>query len=220
MKKMRFAVIALCLLAAPSVSSAQTWQQTDNLQSWLQGAWTYTSNGTTGVVTYANQTATNIGPTAEHMGMYFGWNWLYNSAGTSTPLPWSNANQAFQGGSASLTVKRIGYANQSLLLSSVVNDTWIGVPWAPGSETGIATQGSWVVPFFDFGVIGAGQSVNYDIEITVAFTDANEFADWNRGGSFYVGAQGVQSVVPEPSTFALLGTGLVAMVWIRRRKRA
>lgn len=218
MRKSLLRLATLVALAAPTIASAQTWQETNNLKSTLTGPFGYSSSGTTGIVTYLNQTATNTGATAQHMGMYFGWNWLYNSAGANTPLSWSNANGAFQGGTASLTISRIGFANQNLLLSSVQNDTWIGVPWAPGAETPIATQAGWNVPFFDFGTIAAGGSVNYDVEFTVAFTDANEFADWNRGGSFYIGAQGVQTVTPEPASFALVGFALVGVAMIRRRK--
>ncbi len=218
MRKSFLQLVALLTLAAPTVVSAQTWQETDHLSSVLTGPYGYSFAGTTGVVTYLNQTATNTGATSQHMGMYFGWNWLYNSAGADTPLVWSNANLAFQGGSASLSIARIGYANQRLLLGGVQNDTWIGVPWAPGSETPITTQAGWNVPFFDFGMMAAGASVNYDVAFTFAFTDANEFADWNRGGDYFFSAQGVQTVTPEPASIALVGSALVGVAFVRRRQ--
>lgn len=90
---------------------------------------------------------------------------------------------------------------------------------APSGETPIATQAAWNAPLFDFGVINSGSSVNYNIQLVYEFNTAADFADWERGGGFYVGAQGVQSVVPEPSTFALVGFAFGALAFVRRRRR-
>ncbi|MEO8000044.1 MAG: PEP-CTERM sorting domain-containing protein, partial [Gemmatimonadaceae bacterium] len=165
------------------------------------------------------QTANNIGSTAQHMGMYFGWNWTY-TGNADTPMLWNNASQKFESSVAKLSISRPSYANQFFRLGDVDNDTWVGVPWAPSTETPIATQAGWIAPLFDFGVINAGGSVNYDLTLVYEFNNATDFAAWERTGDFYVGAQGVQSVVPEPSTFALVGFAFGAVAFVRRRRVA
>lgn len=215
-------MVALAFAATPTILAAQQWQQTDNLQSTLgaTGSYTYSSVGLTGSVAYTNQTATNVGPTAQHMGMYLGWAWSYNSAGVNNPLTWTNASNAFVGGPVSLTVTRPGFADKKVLLSTVANDTWVGVPYGEGSDTKIATQGSWQVPLFDFGTLAAGASTTYDITLAFTFSNASDFADWDRGGEFFVSAQGLQTITPEPASFALVGFALLGVaVAARRRKR-
>lgn len=220
MKKTFASLLALAIACSPMVASAQhgVWEETNNLASTLTGPFSYSAVGTTATITYTGQTAYNTGATAQHMGMYFGWNWTYNSAGADTPMLWNNASQKFESSIAKLSVSRPSFANQFFRLGDVDNDTWVGNPWAPGGETPIATQAGWIAPLFDFGVINAGSSVNYDIKLVYEFNNASDFADFERGGEFYVGAQGVQSVVPEPSTFALVGFAFGAVAFVRRRR--
>lgn len=119
-----------------------------------------------------------------------------------------------------MTVARPGFADKKLLLSTVANDTWIGVPYGRGSDTKITSQGNWNVPLFDFGTLAAGASTTYDITLAFTFSNANDFADWDRGGDFYLSAEGVQTVTPEPASFALVGFALLGIVVaVRGRKR-
>jgi VPDSG-CTERM motif len=208
------------LLAAPAASAVPfVWQETNNLQSTLDSNYNYSSDATTltGVVSFKDQTATNVGASTEHMGMYLGWAWSYDSKGDSTPLLWNNGSNAFVGGPVSLSIKRTGFADNSLLLGSVVDDTWIGNPWSIAPDLAIATEANWLVPFFDFGVIEAGASVLYDIELTFSFDNASAFADWNQGGSFYVGGVGVQTVPDAGSSLALVTLALAGLALVRRR---
>lgn len=220
MRKFFAPLLALAIVCSPVVAAAQhgVWEEIYDLASTLTGPFAYSAVGTTSTLTYLNQTANNTGPTARRMGMYFGWAWTYNSAGVNNPLLWNNASQKFEGGGVKLSVSRPSFANQYFHLGDVDNDTWVGNPWAPAGETPIATQAAWDAPIFDFGVINAGSFVNYDIKLVFEFNDPAAFADWERGGAFYVGAQGVQSVVPEPSTFALVGLALSAVAFVRRRR--
>ena len=208
-----------CLLAGLTVaaSAAPTWVESNNLQSWLDNNWTYASDALTrtATVSYHNQVATNTGATTAHLGMYIGWVWSYDGSGAATSLPWSNADNAFTGGGIKLA---IGGSTGSVKLGDVINDTWIGNPWTPGAPAApIATQADWVVPLFDFGDIAAGASVLYDMSMTLTFDTQAAFDDWNRAGSFYVGAQGLQ--LPEPASLALVLLALAATGAIKRRVR-
>jgi hypothetical protein len=218
-----FLVVVLGATAPATFAAPFVWQQTDNLQSVLGDPSAYSSSSPTATVTYENQTATNTGATTEHMGMYIGWVWSYDSVEASTPLPWSNASNAFVGGAvASFTVSRLGFADQTLALNTIVGDTWIGNPWATTvweGDTPIATQSDWVVPFFDFGILASGASVSYDLSFTLTFTDEAAFKDWDKGGSFYVSAQGVQTVPEAGSSLALLLGSLTGLAVVCQRFR-
>lgn len=198
--------------AIGGTQAAAVWQQNDDLHSILGGAYTYSTNGNTAVVTYLNQTATNTGPSARHMGMYFGWSWLGTTAGQQIALPWSNADGAFEAAPVALTIERPGFAAQTLKIGDVQGDTWIGVPWAPGAEPKIATAADWVVPMFDFGWIDAGASMSYDIQFSFAFASADDLAHFD---SFQSYAQGI-STVPEPTTLWLLGLGALCLLLARK----
>lgn len=201
----------LMACVAAAASAAPAWVESNALQSTLDSNWTYASDAVarTAAVSFHDQVATNTGASAAHLGMYLGWAWSYESSGTATSLLWSNADQAFVGGGVKLS---IGGATGSLKLGDVGNDSWIGNPWTPGgTAAGIATQADWVVPLFDFGQIGAGSSVLYDITLNFSFATQAAFDDWNRGGSFYLGGQGV-ALLPEPASLALVLLALLALV--------
>lgn len=194
---------------APCAQASPSWQQTDSLSSTLDDSGVYTTpTATTGVITFANQIATNTGSTARHMGMYFGWNWITDYAGGASALPWSNATGAFVGGPVSLTIARTGFAAQTLRIGDVLDDTWVGVPWTPGfGLPAIASAADWVVPFFDFGELLPGQSVSYGMSLSYEFASPADLAQFQY---FYTYAQGVQAV-PEPVTFLLLGLALLLL---------
>jgi hypothetical protein len=224
-QSLRGVLLAAGLAAAllpMAVNAAPVWQQSNDLTSTLDDNWTYTSDSATrtAVVSYTNQSATNTGSSTEHLGMYLGWAWSIDGTGANTPLLWDNTTQAFVGGLVSLNVTLPVVGTQSLLLSDIVGDTWVGNGWAPigSGYTPIATQGAWDVPFFDFGDIAAGDSVNYDITLTFTFATQTAFDDWNSAGDFYIGGQGV-AAIPEPGSFALAGLALLGLAIARRRRR-
>ncbi|HSW07642.1 PEP-CTERM sorting domain-containing protein [Aquabacterium sp.] len=200
-------------LATPPAQAVAVWQETNHLSSTLDNNASYTTNGNTGIVNYLNQTATNTGATAQHMGMYFGWNWVTTYSGQDIAMPWSNANGVFQGGPVALTIERPGVAALTLRIGDVQGDSWIGVPWAPGAEPPIATAADWIVPMFDFGVIDAGASVLYDIRLSFEFATAADLADFRY---FQTYAQGVQ-VVPEPTSLWLVVLGALCLLLSRGR---
>ncbi len=216
--------IALAATVA-AASAAPIWQETGDVSSWLDDNYSYSSDTTTRTASavFNNQVAYNNGASARQIGMYIAWPWSYQSAqgGPGVPLLWDNGSQAFVGGGISMRIKRLDATPlQYLRLSDVVDDTWIGNPWTPNSpgfsEPAITTQGSWEVPFFDFGVVAAGGSASYGIELDLAFDDQATFDEWNRTGTFYVIGQGVQAV-PEPAGGALVSLALLAAFTASRR---
>ncbi|MEO6280350.1 hypothetical protein [Roseateles sp.] len=195
---------------AATAGAAPVWVESNALQSALDNNWTYASDAVarTGTVSFHDQGATNAGATDAHLGMYLGWAWSYDASGAATSLLWSNADQAFGGGGVKLGIT--GHTG-SIQLGDVGNDSWIGNPWTPGAPAiGIATQADWVVPLFDFGTIAAGATVLYDITLTFSFDTQAAFDDWNRGGNFYLGGQGVAAPLPEPASLALVMLALLA----------
>lgn len=211
----RALLAAVLVLCCSMVQAGPVWQQTDALASALDNSGVYTTNGNAGIITFTNQIATNTGSTSQHMGMYFGWNWITGYTGGDVALPWSNANGAFQGGPVSLTIERIGFGAQTLRIGDVVGDTWVGNPWAPaGVSPAIATAADWEVPLFDFGVMQAGGSISYDIRLTYDFATATDLANFQY---FNAWAQGVQQI-PEPGSLALAGLALLCAGAVRARK--
>jgi hypothetical protein len=213
-------LLAAAALAA-TVSAAQAaWVQNDNLQGVLDNHYTMQRTGSVASLTFTDQQAVNTGGHDGHFGWYFGWSWVRPSdAGSSTyqPLLWDNTTQRFTNGSVSLEVQYVGHAAQFLRLSDVQADTWVGVPWTfDPAVAAIATQGDWEVPLFDLGIIGAGQSLAYDIRFNFTFAgdaEAQTFLDRGGFGSY---AQGVE--MPEPLSLGLvaLALGLVAVTTPRR----
>lgn len=215
----RHALGIILMAASVAASASPVWMEDNDLQSELDDNLTYWSDATTrtGVVSFTNQTATNNGATPGHFGMYLGWAWSYDSLDNEIQLPWDNVTQAFTDGTVSLAVTRPSFGAQSLLLADVVGDTWIGIPWPVSYPGAITTHADWNVPFFDFGDIDSGASLSYDITLTFTFANEAAFKDWDSGGSFYLGGQGVRAV-PEPGSFALIGLGLLGLSIAARRR--
>ena len=209
---------SVMLLAVASAAQAAAWRQTDDLQGTLGSSYTAQVVGSTAQLTFSNQTVTNVGSSAEHLGMYFAWSWARPTAnGGYEALPWDNATQSFRNADVSLQVQHLGHAAQFLRLGDVVGDTWNGVPWSPDPGVpAIASSADWVAPLFDFGPIGAGQSVSYDLRFDFTFASgaaAQRFLDF---GGFYSYSQGVVQV-PEPAALALVAMALGLLVTVRRR---
>ena len=215
--RLRRGVMGLLMASlAATASAAPAWVESNALQSWFDNNWTYASDAVarTASVSYHDQVATNTSASAGRLGMYLGWAWSYDGSGAATSLPWSNADQAFVGGGVKMTITG---ATGTVQLADILNDSWIGQPWTPGAPAvGIATAADWVVPLFDFGQMAAGASVLYDITINFSFATQAVFDDWNRAGSFYLGAQAVS--LPEPASLALVLLALMASGLVFKRR--
>jgi hypothetical protein len=211
---------AVLLGAVAPAAEAAPWAQDDALQSALTGPWAFDIQGQVVQVDFANQTAHNTGAVDRHMGMYFAWSWLRPAdAGPYQSMAWDNAVQAFVNPVATLQVVHTGHAAQTLRIGDVLGDTWAGVPWAPDATyPAIAADADWVVPLFDFGVIGAGQSVTYDIRFSFTFGDAAAALAFTEQGGFASYAQGVARL-PEPGSLALAALALVAGGAAAQRRR-
>ena len=197
------------------------WQQSSSLSGALLGMPEIAVTGTTAVVTFTDQTVSNDGLTAEQFGMYIAWAWIYDGDGQDTPLIWSNADQLFRGDGVTLTVRRIGFAEQTLLIGDILGDTWAGTPRSPGFGTPITASADWDVPFLDFGVLAAGAELSYGLELTFNFESQAALSSFS--GNLNIGTQGVQAAavngVPEPGALALLGAALLAATVARRARR-
>ncbi len=215
-------LVALCaaLAASPMVQAGPVWAQYDQLAGDLDNNYIGQVSGTTATVSFSQQSVTNVGVEARHLGMYFGWSWIRPEAnGAYQPLPWSNASQAFSNGSLSLKVARTDAATLMLRPGDVQGDTWVGNPWTPDAVNypAIATEAAWELPLFDFGLMGAGQTAFYDVSFTFdGFADTASAKRFLDTGGFASYAQGV-ATVPEPATLGLTALALLAVAVTRRR---
>jgi hypothetical protein len=104
--------------------------------------------------------------------------------------------------------------------------SWVDLFWAPVAVT--AGQSYWVVigngPGNAYTLNGTsstnypagGAYYNYSASATAGYTD---FTQYDLAFRTYTNTAGVMSSVPEPGTWALLGTGLLGVAGVARRKR-
>lgn len=217
------ALSTLALLVSAPAARAATWSQYDNWGGELDNNYSASVVGNVAEITFLNQVATNYGASAQHLGMVFGWSWVRPAGGPNTnyqALDWDNITQRFTNGVISMQVQHLGHGDQFLRHGDVQGATWLNVPWSPepGVVSDIALDPDWVAPLFDFGVVGAGQDVSYDIRFRVTFADNATAQQYVDLGGLHSYALGVAQQVPAPASLALVGLAMLAGVGTRRRK--
>lgn len=99
--------------------------------------------------------------------------------------------------------------------------------WSSGS--GGSSSGGGVVPVTTptaqtFSILTNDKLFTYTLNSGIWFGPSSpligrNFTFVSNGTGFYVGALKVRPAIPEPSTYALIGLGLVSAAWVARRRR-
>lgn len=146
--------------------------------------------------------ATNTGSQSEKI--WFAWTeaWTRDSDGNLHVMTWDNALQQFEYTNLAGALETASQANAAFGLSLDPSSTDIPIPSAFGVST------SDTVPAFFVGNLAAGASGNWDVNQKLT---TNIF-------EFYFNGSFVAQPTPEPASLMLLGSGLVGLIGLRRRK--
>ena len=196
---------------AAAASAAPAWVESNALASTLDNSWTYAADSVahTATVSFHDQQATNTSASAAHLGFLSGLGLELRRQRRGHLAAVEQRRCRLRGRWREAWHHRRDRQHQARRRGQRHLDRQPLDARRPAA--GIATEADWIVPLFDFGTLAAGATALYDITLHFSFDTQAAFDDWDRGGSFYLGGQGLAAPLPEPGSLALVLLALVGL---------